>query len=278
MIKIFRADTLRPRFPELQAFVKTLTSIRDREVEAVGQSSPRRVFGLTSVNAISSEVLELSPGLTVLTVPTRGGKTTFLGSIETAFKTQHPTAMLWTIAVDEPIKDGLPFLSARSMFATDFSVDETIDRLPDVILIDSLRLLPFELDGGLRSGAVAASLFAFLTELTVIASHFGIAIIAAFNPMVADTDKSTLDSDIESSTMAVAKLKDYTTLTYASRAAESRASRTIDLTSGVKLIELATGRTRGVAPALPPVTEVFASTAYAAPMAAASVFAPHEFL
>lgn len=276
MIKNFRASTLKPRSPELQTFVDSLMEIRNRERDNENPP-PRSIYGLSSDSTTVDDAFELSPGLIVLTVPTRGGKTTFLRNVESAFANQHPSALLWSIAVDEPIKDGLPFLSARAMFATDFASDETITRIPDVILIDSLRLLPFELEGGLRSGAVAASLFAFLTELTVIASHFGIAIIAAFNPMVADTDKSTLDSDIESSTMAVAKLKDYNTLSYASRAASSRQTKVIDISSGIKIIQMLGRGGRFIQDrVLPSPKEVYSSTAFSTPQQAAAIFNPAD--
>lgn len=168
------------------------------------------------IRNLAGDIMPLPPGLTMLNVKTRGGKSTMLEKLRVA--AAEGSFDHWFLYVDEHAPNGgSPFLGPQDAFSAPFDSLSNDVRLPRMIIVDSLRLLPFSLPGGLRSGAVAASFFGYLTDLDAIAAKFGVSLVAAFNPMIADTSSSTLLSDIESSVTTVCHLTNFVQLTYSSR-------------------------------------------------------------
>lgn len=95
---------------------------------------------------------------------------------------------------------------------TFISFDELIEdlpaELPPVLIIDSLRLSLFDLEGAARSMSISNRVFRFLTEIDIFAQGHGIAVVCVMNPLSGDDTKiKEFLKDVESSIACIIDLK-----------------------------------------------------------------------
>lgn len=192
---------------------------RKRLKRRFGAASPivelLAAMNLSGVKASSVDNLLLSPGLHVIMSDTGGGKSTLARNLAKQAKALF-------IEVDEPegssfldleeVADQLVSWNDGSLSPSDelinaLGVAETSEIEPSsgVIVIDSFRLIQFEIEGAATAGAVAAGLYRFLTNVSIMAVRANVAVIATMNPL---SDKfsdhyNTLMSRISSSVTTV---------------------------------------------------------------------------
>lgn len=156
-------------------------------------------------------------GLTVLTGPTGRGKTQLaLRWADTLAAAGRDVA--W-ITLNEPAQ--------FSEFAnTDGDIQQmlvTQEKLPDVIFIDSFRLLQFSVAGSTRAGGVSSGLFEMLTEVNNAAESKGVMVVGLFNPLVADEQVAErYRSELESSINTLVELSAYGSGYYKSRLSDRK--------------------------------------------------------
>lgn len=143
-------------------------------------------------------------GLTVLTGPTGRGKTQL--------------ALRWADALAEAGRDvAWITLNEPAQFSEFVNTDRDIaemllveESLPEVIFIDSFRLLQFSVAGSTRSGGVSSGLFEMLTEVNNAAESKGVMVVGLFNPLVADEQVAErYRSELESSINTLVELSAY---------------------------------------------------------------------
>lgn len=141
----------------------------------------------------NSDNLLLNPGLHIIMSDTGGGKSTLARNLANQAKALF-------IEVDEP--EGSSFLDLeevadRHVTWNDGSIEPSAELLaalgasngstsadsPRVIVVDSFRLVQFEIEGAATAGAVSAGLYRFLTTIAVMAARAKVSVIATMNPL-----------------------------------------------------------------------------------------------
>lgn len=179
----------------------------EEQISYIDRSPKTTLASLTTVSGVP-----IVPGLLMVTGSTGLGKTQ--ATIDLVEKLVDQLSVGW-ITLNEPALLSDAVNTAADVARILFQQEE----LPDVIVIDSFRLLQFSVAGTTRSGGVSSGLFEMLTELNNAAEQQGILLIGLFNPLASDADTAArFDSEIESSVQTVLKLTSRTTATVVSRA------------------------------------------------------------
>lgn len=146
-----------------------------------------------------AEIVPITPGLTVVFAATGVGKTVLAANLAAVLQDQGKAAAFVTFGESEGVSNS---------FIDEQDVADAIGKLTvPVIVIDSLRLVPYELTGSAASRGVSTKFFSYLTELDNAAVNANIAIIALMNPLSGSDDKlEGYMNDIESSVMSVITL------------------------------------------------------------------------
>lgn len=149
--------------------------------------------------AALEQSMPITPGLTLLFGGTAVGKTVLSVKLAFALKKAGIDVTYLTYAEPEGVSDA---------FIAEADVAAQMQTLTTkVVIVDSLRLVPYDLTGAAKSGGVSTGLFRYLTELDIAATNANIAVIALMNPLSGEDVKLEMYlRDVESSVMAIAKI------------------------------------------------------------------------
>lgn len=203
------------RFPIAQGVAqrRDIRTNEDGTFEEIYPEREGRLFPETPAFA----GIPYAAGLTVLTGRTGLGKSQF-ALVWAEDATQKGRTTGW-ITLNEPAQFS-EFLN------TDEDVRESLfalDNLPDVVFIDSFRLLQFSVAGTTRAGGVSSGLFEMLTELNNACLAKGVMMVGLFNPLSADAEVADrYRSELESSINTLVNLKDFGSGAYRSRATDRK--------------------------------------------------------
>lgn len=146
-----------------------------------------------------ADVAPITPGLTMIFAATGLGKTVLAANLAGELQQAGKATAFITFGESEGVSNS---------FIDEQDVADAIAALKvPVIIIDSLRLVPYDLTGAAASRGVSTKFFSYLTELDNAAVNANIAIIALMNPLSGSDDKlEGYMNDIESSVMSVITL------------------------------------------------------------------------
>lgn len=197
--------------------VDEINESNEKVVEYEGLQPRAQLTNLLS-NEIHVDTLAIQPGVTVITADTSGGKTVASVTIANYLAAHNLNVGWFTLQETSKVSEFFPTLK---------SIADTLlltDTLPDVIIIDSFRLVQFAIAGGsTRAAGVSSRLFELLTELDNAAQKAGLCLIILFNPMSKDEiAAATLQRDVASSVSTVIELTDNGTGTLTSRLRDTR--------------------------------------------------------
>lgn len=170
---------------------------RKRLKRRFGAASPivelLSAMALSGVKAASDKNLLLNPGLHIIMSDTGGGKSTLARDLA-------KQARALFVEVDEPeassfldldeVADQLVTWDDGSLAPSNVLLDalgvsetskETVSS--GVVVIDSFRLIQFEIEGAATAGAVSAGLYRFLTSVAIMAIRANVSVIATMNPL-----------------------------------------------------------------------------------------------
>lgn len=160
--------------------------------------------------------LPIEAGMTIVTAPTGVGKTQMALNMGAALA-EH-LSVGW-ITLNEPAKYSDFLNTAKDV--EDLLHEQAV--LPDVLIIDSFRLLQFSVSGTTRSGGVSSGLFEMLTELNNAAESVGVMIVGLFNPMSADANQQALfNQELASSVHQIVELATVETGNFRSRSGDRK--------------------------------------------------------
>lgn len=233
------------RFDIPRAIATTEESLVDRDTGETTLVYKERQPKHSLTQSVSIGGLPIVAGLTVLTAATGVGKTQTALSLADLAANKTGLTVGW-ITLNEPAVFS-DFVNTSDDVA---EILWNLPTLPDVIVIDSFRLLQFSVSGNTRTGGVSAGLFELLTELNNAATLAGVMLVAIFNPLAADSEKAQqLESELESSVHQLVRLTQPYGGEYTSRA-NGRTRNTfsldgasVDLTSGLLGVVVETGST-----------------------------------
>lgn len=140
-------------------------------------------------------------GLYVLIGKTNSNKSPIAAALAGVASRAVPTSL---IAYGEPVFNGIiPALVEAELIK--HTSEEVLDS--SFLVIDSLRLVQYEIAGAAASGGLSVKFFEYLTVLDVVASVTGRVIVAIVNPNAEDDDKfAQIRATLEGSVTGVIEL------------------------------------------------------------------------
>lgn len=212
---------------------KKVSKASDDESEVIVELVKRAPLSATSRRDNLFGGIPYTPGVTMVVADTSAGKT------QTALRwgahAHSVNLHVGWVTLHEPARYSSAFNSLDQL--ADTLLDE--DKLPHVLIIDSLRLAQFTLGGNTRAGGVASGLFEFLTELNNAAEEAGIMLIALFNPLVKDDNAGDLfDKELSSSVHQFVRLTAFGKGTFSSRSQDRSVKPfSIDMTAAIDMTD-----------------------------------------